>query len=139
IKLRERDEALRVRISRSNKTSMRGEMTYKGPRVRKDLKIREELTTAVSDPYIIIEIFRRLGFKDHVIRKIRRIYRLGNYKIFLDRVEDIGSFVEIEVEGISKPEELIEHIKRFRSMVGVTGDYIVKSYLELWLEERGYA
>ncbi|MEZ0290037.1 MAG: class IV adenylate cyclase [Sulfolobales archaeon] len=138
VKLRERDEALRIRISKSNKTGFRGELTYKGPKIRKDLKVREELTTSVSDPFVVIEIFRRLGFKDHILRKTRRVYRLANYKIFLDKVEDIGSFVEIEVEGIERPEDLIEHIKRFKSLIGVTGDHIVKSYLEMWLEERGY-
>ena len=139
VKLKERDEALRVRISRSNKTSLRGELTYKGPRIRRDLKVREELTSDISDPYVVIEIFKRLGFGEHVLRKYRRIYRLGRYKIFLDRVEGMGVFVEIEVDGVKSPEEFIEEIKRFKSLVGIADDQIVKSYLEMWLEERGYA
>jgi adenylate cyclase class 2 len=137
VRLRERDEALRIRISRGSRTGLRGEITYKGPKIRRDLKIREELTTEVRDPEIVIEIFHRLGFNQHVLRKIRRIYRLANYKIFLDKVDDVGQFVEIEVEGIERPEDLIEHIKKFKSLVGITGDHIVKSYLEMWLEERG--
>lgn len=138
VKLRERDEALRIRISRGSRTGLRGEVTYKGPKLRRDLKVREEISTEVRDPYVLIEIFRRLGFSDHVLRKSRKIYRLANYKIFLDKVEDIGHFVEIEVEGLEKPEDLIEHIRKFKSLVGITGDHIVKSYIEMWLEERGY-
>jgi len=139
VKLRERDEALRVRISKGNRTSQRGELTYKGPKIRKNLKIREELTVEVSDPYTLIEIFKRLGFKEYVLRKHRRIYRLANYKIFLDRVEGVGSFIEIEVEGVKTTDEFIEYIKKFKSLICITGDHIVKSYLEMWLEERGYA
>ncbi|MGC9147860.1 MAG: class IV adenylate cyclase [Sulfolobales archaeon] len=139
VKLKERDEALRIRISRGNRTSQRGELTYKGPKIKKNLKIREELTVEVSDPHVLIEIFKRLGFREYVLKKHRKIYRLANYKIFLDRVEDIGSFIEIEIEGVKSAEEFIEHIKKFKSLVGITGDHIVKSYLEMWLEERGYA
>ncbi|MEM0438475.1 MAG: class IV adenylate cyclase [Sulfolobales archaeon] len=135
IKLRERDEALRVRISEGSR-SRRGEITYKGPKIRKDLKARDEITVEVRDPRGLVEIFRRLGFKSHVIRKRRKIYRLGVYKIFLDDVEAVGRFVEIEVEGVSSPEEFLERIKKFKSLIGITGNHIVKSYLELWLEGR---
>ncbi len=136
IKLRERDEALRVRISEGSR-SRRGEITYKGPKIRRDLKARDEITVEVRDPRGLVEIFRRLGFKSHVIRKRRKIYRLGVYKIFLDDVEAVGRFVEIEVEGVRSPEEFLESIKKFKSLIGITGNHIVKSYLELWLEGRG--
>jgi len=136
IKLRERDEALRVRISEGSR-SRRGEITYKGPKIRRDLKARDEITVEVRDPRGLVEIFRRLGFKSHIIRKRRKIYRLGVYKIFLDDVEAVGRFVEIEVEGVSSPEEFLERIKKFKSLIGITGNHIVKSYLELWLEGRG--
>jgi len=136
VRLKERDEALRVRISEGSR-SRRGEITYKGPKIRKDLKARDEITVDVSNPRELIEIFRRLGFKSHVIRKRRKIYRMGVYRIFLDDVESLGKFVEIEVEGVSSPEEFLEKIRRLKSMVGISGDQVVKSYLELWLEGRG--
>ncbi len=136
VRLRERDEALRVRILEGSR-SRRGEITYKGPKIRRDLKARNEITVEVSSPRDLVEIFRRLGFRSHVIRKKRKIYRLGIYKIFLDDVEAVGRFVEIEVEGVSSPGEFLESIKRLKSLVGITGDHIVKSYLELWLEGRG--
>ena len=136
VKLKERDEALRVRISEGSR-SKRGEITYKGPKIRRDLKARDEITVEVRDPRDLIEIFRRLGFKSYVIKKRRKIYRLGVYKIFLDSVEAMGRFVEIEVEGVNSPEEFLESIRRLRSLIGITGDHIVKSYLELWLEGRG--
>jgi adenylate cyclase class 2 len=135
IKLRERDEALRVRISEGSR-SRRGEITYKGPKIRRDLKVRDEITVDVSNPRDLIEIFRRLGFKSHVIRKKRKIYRLGIYRIFLDDVEAIGKFVEIEVDGVDSPEEFLEKIRRLKNMIGISGDQVVKSYLELWLEGR---
>jgi len=130
VKLRERDEALRIRISEGSR-SRRGEITYKGPKIRKDLKVRDEITVDVSEPRELLEIFRRLGFKSHVIKKRRKIYR-----IFLDEVESVGKFVEIEVDGVSSPEEFLEKIKRLKNLVGISGDQVVKSYLELWLEGR---
>jgi predicted adenylyl cyclase CyaB len=136
VKLRERDEALRIRISEGSR-SKRGEITYKGPRMRRDLKIRDEITVDVSNPRDLLEIFRRLGFKSHVIKKRRKIFRLGVYRIFLDDVESVGKFLEIEVEGVSSPEEFLESIRRLKSLIGFEGEHVVKSYLELWLEERG--
>lgn len=135
VKLRERDEALRIRISEGSR-GRRGEITYKGPKIRRNLKARDEITVYVSSPRDLVEIFMRLGFRSYVIRKRRRIYRMGVYKIFLDNVEPIGRFVEIEVEGVKSPEEFLESIRRLKSVIGISGEHIVKSYLELWLEER---
>ncbi len=138
IDLKKRDEVLRIRITRSSSNRVSGELTYKGPKKFKDLKVRDEISIEIGDPFKLLDIFGRLGFKNrYVIRKQRKIYRLGTYKIFLDTVESLGRFVEIEVEGVKTASEFVSKIEKLKNIINISGVNIVKSYLELWLEERG--
>ena len=38
---------------------------------------------------------------------------------------------------MSSPEEYLKSIRRFKSLLGFEVELVVKSYLVLWLEERG--
>lgn len=135
--LRASDEALRVRISKGVRTSENYEFTYKGPKVRPDLKVRDEITIEVSNGRALIEIFRRLGFRTYTIRKKRKVYRYGKYKVFLDEVLGLGKFVEIEVEGASSIKEFADEIRKLVSILKLTGSFISKSYLEMILDRIG--
>lgn len=141
--LKASDEALRVRISKGSRTTIESyEFTYKGPKIRPDLKVRDEITIEVSDGRALIEIFRRLGFRTYIIRKKRKVYRYGKYKVFLDEVMGLGRFVEIEVEGASNVKEFASEIRKLVSILKLTGSFISKSYLEMILDrieviERG--
>jgi len=94
----ETDEALRVRReTRDGETTAR--MTYKGPLVEAESKTREEYETGVDDGETTDTIFERLGFEPAAtVRKDRRFYRYDGYTVTLDAVEDVGEFVEVEVE-----------------------------------------
>ena len=133
-----RDIALRVRMYRSVTSNKRVcELTYKGPRISRDLKIRKEITLTIDDGYRALEIFRELGFERHVsIRKKRKIYRYGAAKIFLDDVEGLGKFVEIEVDGVDSIERFREIIMKILEILNLPRELISKSYLELILEKQ---
>ena len=133
--LKSSDEALRVRISYSSKLSRYfSEITYKGPRLTPNMKVRKEITVGVDDGRKLLQIFRELGFRYYVIKKRRRIYRYGPYKIFLDEVPGLGRFIEIEVEGVENVDQFLKLMKKFLEMMKISERFITKSYLELFME-----
>lgn len=125
----ERDEALRIRID-----DAKAELTYKGPRKRCEAKIREEISIKVSNPSLLLMLLLRLGFKEVArIYKIREEYKLGNVRVFLDIVKDLGKFIEIEFNGEheAKVKDLIKKLKLKKE------DEIEDTYLELLLMKKG--
>ncbi len=135
IDLRSMDMALRIRISQSRLLRKRtSELTFKGPKVVPNMKIRKEISVAVEDGYRILEIFKELGFRYYLIKKKRKIYRYGPYKIFLDQVHNLGNFLEVEVEGVDSVERFVAMIKKFVSILRISENFITRSYLEMILE-----
>ena len=77
-------------------------ITYKGPLVDADSKTRHEAETAVEDAETVHEIFTRLGFTPAAtVPKRRSTYTATDeeWTIVCDRVEDLGEFVEVELEA----------------------------------------
>ncbi|MBD3388533.1 MAG: class IV adenylate cyclase [Candidatus Altiarchaeales archaeon] len=118
--LRESDEALRIR-----KTE-RHALTYKGPKKKSDLKIREEIEFPVTeDAYPLLE---RLGFeKAFTIRKTRKTYKLGELTICCDDVEGLGEYVEVESKEPEDHDRIMEVLKE----LGVEEKATTKTYSEL--------
>lgn len=132
------DSALRLRISRDIQTGRtRYELTFKGPREKHDFaKIRKELTVELADAMAMLDILKMLGFKVlAVVSKRRKIYRDRNYRIYLDEVNGLGKFVEVEyVSEVELGRSQIENeIINLVKQLGIQPNFIVKSYLELIL------
>lgn len=116
------DEALRVREEEG-----RVILTYKGPKIDKLTKTREEIKVKVEDMASIKEILLKLGFKEvGIVKKHRKKYILGKFKICLDDVDNLGEFAE--VEALSYPEKSNEDVRAQR-------DDILKVFDELGLKE----
>jgi adenylate cyclase class 2 len=119
----ETDEALRVRIVDDKIQSL----TYKGPRKKRDLKVREEIIVNISEENIIL-LLERLGFYPAItIKKFREYYRLNNTLITIDQVEGLGCFIEIEIHEDKDSDKIV----KIARTLGIEGDPIVKSYVEL--------
>lgn len=128
------DEALRIRI-RGNSIKL----TYKGPKISNKTKSRVEVSVILnSPPDSIFKLLEYLGFtKVAVIRKHRKIYKLGDYKISLDEVESLGNFIEIELRTQKETLHDAElRVLRLARKLGLKGEPILKSYLELLLEKE---
>jgi adenylate cyclase class 2 len=127
------DEALRVRYSTG-----RTIITYKGAK-RRDLafKAREELNVVIDGGPEFEKMLERIGFRrTAVVDKVREYYSYENASIALDEVGSLGSFVEIEVirqESDSTDTSMIENIAE---KIGVRGEQILASYLELILAKQ---
>lgn len=79
-----------------------------------------EYETQVVDPEAMNEILLKLGWKPVVeVKKIRKRGKLGEYEICLDRVEQLGDFIELEkmTDNNADPEkvrdELFKELKKY--------------------------
>jgi len=127
------DEAMRVRY-----TDNHAVITYKGAKLKKySLKAREELNTAVESGEVFEQILDRLGFvKTAEVNKWRENYRLGNAAIALDTVDELGTFVEVEIMTELSGTDATGQINTLAKEIGVSGEPILASYLELLLSKR---
>lgn len=127
------DEALRVRQTESGT-----EVTYKGPKKRESgSKARSEITVSVGSAEDAIALLTATGFFVSArVRKERHEYRYGGATIALDAVEDLGTYVEIEVltdSDIPAANRTIESVKK---ELNISGAHIPESYLELLLSKE---
>ena len=84
---------LRVRQSDRNM------LTFKSAPLKSRFKIREEIETEVADAKNTITLLERLGFLPAWrYDKEREIWKLDSVKVFLDRLPEIGDYLEIEGE-----------------------------------------
>jgi adenylate cyclase class 2 len=126
----ETDEALRVRYA-----GARAVMTYKGAKLAGTrLKAREELNLAVEDGPVLEDVLERLGFRrTAVVRKRRQLWSIDGASIALDEVESLGTFAEVEIIGESGDATVEERVHAIARALGITGEPITASYLELVL------
>lgn len=132
----ESDEALRLRRSiektkeSAKKLGERFFLTYKGKKIDKKTKTREEISVEVNNLEKAEKILERLGFKEVArIKKSRELYELGEYLISIDSVENLGKFAEIEKKSENYS---VEEMLSFMKKLGLK-ESIRESYLELLL------
>jgi len=127
------DEALRVRYSDNNVI-----VTYKGAKIPGfEFKAREEINVTIENGAGFESILERLGFKKTaVVDKTREYYHYGEASITLDDVKGLGFFVEIELTGNEAGSSVTGKINSIAEKIGVEGEQILSSYLELLLATR---
>ena len=127
------DEAVRVRY-----TDDHAVVTYKGPKIKKfGLKAREELNFAVENGKTFETMLDRLGFtRTTEVNKWRENYKFGSASICLDTVDELGTFAEIEVIIENEADNPTVAIEKIAKEIGVEGETLLASYLELLLAKR---
>jgi adenylate cyclase class 2 len=127
------DEAVRVRY-----TDDHAVVTYKGPKIKKfGLKAREELNFAVESGENFETMLDRLGFTRTLeVNKWRENYKLGPASICLDTVDELGTFAEIEVITENESDNPTAAIEKIAQEIGVVGEPLLASYLELLLAKK---
>lgn len=124
------DEALRLRRREDKYT-----LTYKGPKLDKASKTREEIEVEIGDWYSMREMLHRLGFSEAGrVKKRREAYQLGGFLVCLDEVEGLGEFVEIETKAKGDYGLLLEEALTLLDDLGVKGPLVRESYLEMLLK-----
>jgi adenylate cyclase class 2 len=89
----------------------------------------------------MLEIFKALGFNVFIIvSKKRKVYQYNEYKVYLDDVEGLGKFVEIEYmyEGDRGwGSDIDQYILEIVDILGLPKIFIKESYLELMMKSKG--
>lgn len=112
------DEALRIRRQGDRRV-----LTYKGPKAKAAVKIREEIEAEFSatQDAALARIFQQLGFRSvAIVSKHRRSWVLQfqgrELKVEVDEVQQLGQFVEIEAladaEEVPAAEQAILNLAR---------------------------
>ena len=127
------DEAVRVRYTNDHAV-----VTYKGAKIKASgLKAREELSTAVESGEVFEQILDRLGFtKTAEVNKWRENFRFRNAAISLDSVDELGTFAEIEIMAEDNDSDASAQIEKISKEIGIQGEPILTSYLEMLLSKR---
>jgi len=106
-------------------------LTYKGAKEKSDFKKRQEIEIEVSDADAIQRLLSALGYRQKLcVEKKRRLWRLGECEVALDKLQELGSFVEIEGPGDKQ-------IARVQESLGLAElPHIKKSYAALIMENK---
>lgn len=127
------DEALRIREIPSEH-GLKIFLTYKGAKMDDKSKTRKEIEVKIENTEKTRQILENLGFYPvKTIKKDRVIYLLDEFIISLDKVYEVGNFVEIETsreEGENFQESLDEIFKIYQKL-GIENGFERRSYLEL--------
>ncbi len=128
------DEALRIRMQDGKSF-----LTYKGSKMDKVSKTRKEFNVEIDYADSMKHILTSLGFfAVATVTKKRKNYRLGDFLISIDEVQNLGNFMEIELqaEDSRKYQEKVESIFNFIEKLGITKESTIRqSYLEMLLEK----
>jgi adenylate cyclase, class 2 len=137
------DEAFRVR-----RIGARTFLTWKGPKLDRETKTRQEIEVPVADgeqaATDLIQLVQKLGYRPvAVVQKRRQVYEVErdgfSLHFCIDDVEQVGSFAEIEI--VAEPEKLDSAralLLRVAQELGLTQSER-RSYLQLLLQARGQA
>jgi adenylate cyclase, class 2 len=128
------DEALRLRNEGGQIF-----LTYKGKKLDPLSKTRKEVEVEIADFDKMEDILLSLGYRKTLqVRKVREIYHMEGMVLCLDRVYELGDFVELETLAVgesdipARRDSLINTMRR----LGITGDLIRESYLEMLLDKK---
>jgi adenylate cyclase class 2 len=134
------DEALRIRT-----VGDKSLVTYKGPKLDSTTKTRREIELPLgpndADGSRFAELLEALGFKPvAIVRKTRRTCRIcvggDEVEVALDDVDQVGSFVELELQA---DDATLEAAKQSIAQLAAEldlGPQERRSYLEMLLEKK---
>ena len=101
-------------------------LTYKGAKEKSNFKRRQEIEFEIKDADSVRKLLSALGYEQSlVVEKKRRLWKLGDCEVALDRLPLLGDFVEIE-----GPDE--EKIATAQEKLGLSDlSHIAESYASL--------
>lgn len=97
-------------------------------------------TCPVQDPEGLKAILKRALGVQAVVAKRREIFVIGNVRIHLDKVQELGTFVELEgmVENPAELMEVADEVRGLQRALGIDNQSLVKeSYSDLLGKPEG--
>jgi len=135
------DEALRIRRTKNNTLKEQSAyITYKGPKQDAVSMTRKELEAPAPDPETTQAILEQLGFHAVLsVLKKRRKYVRGGIALYLDRVEGLGPYLELEqiVGDDENYDAALDDIFECLRQLNVPGMSVERSsYLEMLMKKK---
>lgn len=127
------DEALRIRKT-TNESDEKIIITYKGPKIDKSSKTREEIETVVESKENLKTILEKVGFNPvRIVKKRREFYKYEKFEISLDFVEGLPPYMEIESILTDKTpfDKVQDEIFEIFKKLGIENGFERTSYMEL--------
>ncbi len=79
-----------------------------------------EKELGIDDPEVLVEIFLLLGFEESSqVKKVRQKCQYQGMEICLDKVEGLGSFIEVEKISDENAKDVQEELFRFLQTLGI--------------------
>lgn len=134
---RKSDEALRIREIPDG-DDFKNILTYKGPKLDTETKTRKEVEVEIDNKEKMTEILINLGYKPSaIVNKVRRIFKYNDYTITVDKLKELGYYMEIEcvTDNTEDIDSIQEKIFDIFNILGISDGFENTSYLEL-LEKK---
>jgi len=99
----------------------------------------EEIETPVENGEIVEQILLTIGVEHAVtVDKKRRMAKLDDLEIIIDEVADLGTFLELAIEGGGSVTEARARINIFLGKLGISSDRVeLRGYPSIILEDQG--
>lgn len=131
-------ECLRIRQTKNS-----AELTYKGPSSKAMHEAQQFWKHEVNIPITgneanVRTLLTNLGCESIVrFRKERSLYSVGEQHVAVDRIVDVGAFVEVESITDGSPAEAVARNRKLLAELGVDEQAIVhQPYRDLVLQQR---
>lgn len=127
------DEALRIREIPDGDDFI-NILTFKGPKLDSETKTRKEIEVSIDNKENMTDILINLGYKPSaIVNKVRRIFKYDEYTITVDKLNELGYFIEIEfvAEDTENIDSIQEKIFEIFKKMDITEGFEKASYLEL--------
>ena len=133
-KLWKSDQGFRIRIEQTPKSNRQVVLTHKGPRRGGDVKIRPEAEQIFSSAESAGAVLESMGLCPCLsFQKRRESYQLGEARIALDELPQLGFFLEIEADSEAA-------VQRARKALGLADEPLVTAtYAALVADHLGPA
>ena len=138
-----KDEALRIRECENlTQITSKSILTFKGPKMDNVSMTRKELETVVESPENCHAILEELGYYPVCpVIKLRQYYHKENITACVDQVQDLGSFLELEilVSDDSKREGALKKIETILHDLDLSmAESTTRSYLWMLQKKRNH-
>jgi len=127
------DRKMIVRIRNRNGVSF---LTFKSLSQSTEVCAWQEWETKIEDADALEKILSN-GLKRLVeIRKKRKTYALNDFEINLDRIQDLGNFIEVELISENIPEAK-KRLEKFLKELEISEERVVREgYVQLMMKNR---
>jgi len=94
-------------------------ITYKDDYFQGDMWLySDEYETEIGDFTTTQQILKKLGFEKMVVLKnLKRIYHYDTYEVVLESVENLGTFLEVELERKISEKDVISEKKKIQVFI----------------------